>query len=350
MLSITTLAVGCAANTAEGRARQVQKDIVNWGIISTARIANTFAQDVRHCTNSKLYAVASRNIKDAKHFAHNHQIPNAYGSYTSMLEDPNIDAVYIATPHTLHCENAIQAMQAGKHVLCEKPATTSLPLLEHMIAEARAQDRFFMEAMWTYFLPAILKSKAWVESGEIGELLHIKASFGFPVHYEPKSREYAKELGGGCLLDMGIYPIALDALFNISEPTTEFVSHHLATNGVEDDVTWIYQRGQVTSTLHTSFRSRLNNDAWLIGSKGTIRIPDFWSAKECFLYDGNSLVEHFADAREGSGFEFEISHASDKILKGEKESSIVSHMVSRQLLKRLNDIRLNIEANGKDNS
>ena len=97
----------------------MQKDIVNWGIISTARIANTFAQDVRHCTNSKLYAVASRNIKDAKHFAHNHQIPHAYGSYTSMLEDPNIDAVYIATPHTLHCENAIQAMQAGKHVLCE---------------------------------------------------------------------------------------------------------------------------------------------------------------------------------------------------------------------------------------
>lgn len=326
----------------------MQNKTVNWGIISTARIANTFAADIAQCANSHLYAVASRNSKSAEEFAVRHRIPKAFGSYESMLEDPNIDAVYVATPHSLHCDNVMQALKAGKHVLCEKPATTSLSSLEHMIAESKAQSCFFMEAMWTYFLPPILQAKKWVESGRIGKLRHIKASFGFPMIYNPNSREYDKELGGGCLLDMGIYPIAFDSLFFETTPPPSVTNSHFAPNGVEDDVSWTYQRGEVLSTLHTSFRGQLNNDAWLIGSEGTIHIPDFWAARESFLYKAGELVEHQNSPRCGSGFEFEIAHSSEKILSGKTESNIVSHSVSRNLMQKLNDLSLLI--NGETSS
>lgn len=162
--------------------------------------------------------------------------------------------------------------------------------------------------------------------------------------YQPNSREYDKKLGGGCLLDMGIYPIAFDSLFFESTPLPSLINCHFAPNGVEDDVSWTYQRGEVLSTLHTSFRGQLNNDAWLIGSEGTIQIPDFWSARESFLYNSGELVEHQTFPRCGTGFEFEIAHASEKILRGKTESNIVSHSVSRNFMRKLNDLSLLINS------
>ncbi|MBU3020709.1 Gfo/Idh/MocA family protein [Aestuariibacter sp. A3R04] len=308
---------------------------VKWGIISTARIAETFARDIRHCANAELCAVASRSQKSADAFAKRLDIPQAFGRYESLLNDPTIDAIYVATPHTLHADHAIMALKSNKHVLCEKPATTSEAELQRILQVAKSQQRFFMEAMWTYFLPAIKTAFEWVDSGRIGKPLHLKASFGFPMPYSPDCREYAVELGGGCLLDMGIYPIAFDALLNRTETEPQLIHASRAPNGVDDDVLWFHRYDDVVSTLHTSFRSRLGNEALIIGDKGLVRIPDFWSASECYLFDANGQQDYFQDNRTGSGFEFEIEHASQAILNNRIESDIVSHAVSLGFQRRL---------------
>jgi len=300
----------------------MSKTTVNWGVLSTARIAHTFAKDIAYCESAKLVAVGSRHLDSAQEFAAAHGIPHAYGSYEDLLNDPTIDAIYIATPHTLHADNAIAALKAGKHVLCEKPATTSPEELERIISVAKTEDRFFMEAMWTYFLPAINEALAWVNAGRIGKLLHVKASFGFTMPYSATSREYARELGGGCLLDMGIYPIALDALFNTDDAPSVVLNSDVAPNGADNDVLWMYRYNEVVSVLHSSFKSNLGNDALLIGTEGTIKIPDFWKATECILYKGLEVEAHFSDERKGSGFEFEISHACEHILNKTHESDV----------------------------
>lgn len=318
------------------------KTSVNWGILSTARIAHTFAKDIVHCAQANLYAVGSRQLDSAQKFAATFDIPNAYGSYEDLLNDSDIDAIYIATPHTLHADNAIAALKAGKHVLCEKPVTTSPEDLERIINVAQVEERFFMEAMWTYFLPAINKAVEWVTAGRIGELIHTKASFGFTMPYSATSREYARELGGGCLLDMGIYPAAFDALFNHADTPPILLHCDVAPNGADNDVLWMYKKSKSVSLLHSSFKSNLGNDALLIGTKGTIKIPDFWRATECTLFKGLDKEEHFADNRKGSGFEFEISHACQNILNKSHESDVVSFAVSRRFQERLHSISNNI--------
>jgi predicted dehydrogenase len=321
----------------------MSKTTVNWGILSTARIAHTFAKDIAYCESAKLVAVGSRHLDSAQEFAAAHGIPHAYGSYEDLLNDPHIDAIYIATPHTLHADNAIAALKAGKHVLCEKPATTSLEELERIISVAKTEDRFFMEAMWTYFLPAINEALAWVNAGRIGKLLHVKASFGFTMPYSATSREYARELGGGCLLDMGIYPIALDALFNTDDTYPAVLHSDVAPNGADNDVLWMYRYNEVVSLLHSSFKSNLGNDALLMGTEGTIKIPDFWKATECILYKGLEVEAHFSDERKGSGFEFEISHASEHILSKTHESDVMPFSVSRRFQERLRGVSENMK-------
>lgn len=321
----------------------MSKTTVNWGILSTARIAHTFAKDIAHCESAKLVAVGSRHLDSAQEFAAAHGIPYAYSSYDNLLNDPNIDAIYIATPHSLHAENAIAALKAGKHVLCEKPATTSPEELERIISVAKTEDRFFMEAMWTYFLPAITTALEWVNGGRIGKLLNVKASFGFTMPYSATSREYDRELGGGCLLDMGIYPIALDALFNAADTQPILLHSDIAPNGADNDVLWMYRYNEVVSVLHCSFKSNLGNDALIIGTEGTIKIPDFWRATECILYKGLEEEAHFLDERKGSGFEFEISHACEHILNGTYESDVMPFSVSRRFQERLRGVSKNIK-------
>jgi predicted dehydrogenase len=149
--------------------------ILRWGILGTGRIANTFASDIKHVNNAKLYAVGSRQHPSAKNFAAKYSIDTAYGSYASLLADPNVDAIYIATPHTLHKEQAIAAMSAGKHVLSEKPASITPYELEEIINVAITKQRYFMEGMWSYFLPVITKAQDWIKAGRIGKLMHVKA-------------------------------------------------------------------------------------------------------------------------------------------------------------------------------
>ena len=273
-------------------------------------------------------AVASRSQESADAFATKYDIGRAYAGYQRLLEDPDVDAVYVATPHTLHYQNTIDAIQARKHVLCEKPFTVSVRESRNLFRMAEQSSVFVMEAMWTYFLPAIQKAQEWVAQGRIGRLRQVKADFGYPLlPYDPGRREYNAELAGGCLLEMGIYPVALARLFIQQDPVDIQVVAHKAPNGVEDDVAMLFDYGDsadgAVATLATSFRSKLQNWAYVIGEEGYIAIPDFWRAHECSLYHLDTRIDHFDDGRKSLGFNYETVAVNEDILAGRQQNDIM---------------------------
>jgi predicted dehydrogenase len=302
---------------------------VRWGIISTGRIAHQFAQDFRFVPNGELVAVASRSGFQAEAFAETYGIPRAYAGYELMLEDPEVDAVYVATPHTLHYGNSKDAIRAGKHVLCEKPFTVGAREARNLFRLSDQSSVFIMEGMWTYFLPAIRKAMQWIKQGRIGTVRQLKADFGYPqLPYDPESREYSVDLAGGCLFDMGIYPIAMAWLVMQRDPENIQVFSHHAPNGVDDDVVMVFdyglKGGGTLATLACSFRSTLHNACHIIGEHGYIAIPDFWRAKECRLYQLDEPVDHFTDDRESIGLNFEAIAVNEDILSGLKQNVIMT--------------------------
>jgi predicted dehydrogenase len=313
---------------------------VRWGIVSTGRIAGQFAQDFSAVKNAQLHAVAARNLDKAKQFAFAHNITNAYSSYEALFSDPNIHAVYIGTPHSLHYQHARAALEAGKAVLCEKPLTVSVAECESLQAMARDNGVYLMEAMWTYFLPALRKAKQWVDEGRIGNIKHIKADFGYPqLPFDPKKREYDADLAGGCLLEMGVYPVALAWLFMPQTPDDVQVISRFAPNGVEDDLAIHFNYRDAVASLSTSFRCKLQNWAYIIGDEGYIAIPDFWRASECSLYVLDEQVDKFIDNRQEQGFCFEAQAVTDDLIAKRLESQTVSFADSLAFARHMDLIR-----------
>ena len=296
---------------------------IRWGIIGAGRIAKQFANDTQYAKNAELAGIAARQLESAEKFAEEFNAKKAYGNYADMYADPDIDAIYIATPHSLHLEQATDILASGKAVLCEKPLNINVEETKQLTKIAKESDQYLIEGMWTYFLPAVQKALSWYKEGKIGEIKHIKVDFGYPQVYSPNHREYDARLGGGCLLEMGIYPIALTWLFMQQEPVNMQGLGRFAPNGVEDDVVMIFDYPDAVSTMATSFRSKLQNWAYIIGRDGYIAIPDFWRAHECHLYHLDSKIDSFTDNRKGNGFEHEITAVSDDILNGRKTSEVV---------------------------
>ncbi len=304
-------------------------DQIRWGMVSAGNIAGQFARDIALVDNGYVAAVAARDQNAANQFAQMHNIERSYQGYQALFEDPDIDAIYISTPHTLHLQNAVDALRSNKAVLCEKPLTTSIAELDILLDAAGSANCYLMEAMWTWFLPAIQKAKAWFDEGRIGKLRHVKADFGYAKSYDPESRLYNTELAGGCLLDMGIYPIAIARFFTEQSPNSLSTIARFAPNGVEDDVVMQFNYDHCVASLATSFRVKLPNTAYIIGTEGYIEIPHFWRAQECHLYVVEDRVDSFNDERKGEGFEFQIRQVGQDILDGRTQSSIVTHAASR---------------------
>jgi predicted dehydrogenase len=311
---------------------------IRWGIIGAGTIAHTFCNDGKLVNQALITAIASRSLQSAEQFAAEHQLEKAYGNYQALFDDPDIDAIYIATPHNKHFEQCVAALNANKHVLCEKPITVSAEQCIALTKLAHERQRFLMEGMWTYFLPAIQKAHQWFKQGRIGELVHIKADFGYPIEYAPDKRAYNAELNGGCLLDMGIYPLALAQLFMQQAPQQFAVQGQYAPNGVEDDVTILASYPQVTASLTTSFRAKLPNGGFIIGTQGYIAIADFFRAKECALYELDEQVDHFIAEREGFGFEYQIEAACKHIRQGDLQAPLMSLATSLALQQQMEAI------------
>ncbi len=315
---------------------------VRWGILGAGRIARKFASDIAHAPSASLKAVGARDRDRAESFANEFAIPNAHGSYEALVEDAQVDAIYVATPHNFHLEHSVLAMRAGKAVLCEKPLTPSVEEAEVLIKVAVELDIYLMEAMWSWFLPSIQKAKDWVEDGRIGEVIQVRADLGFQAPFEPKGRLWDKALAGGALLDIGIYPIAFNRLMLGRGPDQIQSVMRLASTGVEDETYSIFQTGPVTSVLTSSFRSVLGNVGSIIGAKGRIDLPWFWCGGTTLLFEGAEQIDRFDDNRAGGGFEFEIEAASQDILNGRKQSETVPHSASLALQQDMDAVRRSV--------
>lgn len=312
---------------------------IRWGIVGAGRIAHTFARDMPATSNGVVQAVAARSGASAQEFAKLHGIETAHSGYEALYADPDIDAVYIATPHTSHLQNAGDALRSGKAVLCEKPITVNARECQQLIDVARTSSAYLMEAMWTWFLPAIQKAKEWVDAGRIGRIVRVHADFGYPQIYHPQQREYNADLAGGCLLEMGVYPVAFATLFSASDPDSIAVVSRHAPNGVEDDVVATFNYADHVATIGTSYRAKLRNWAYVIGDAGYVAIPDFWCASECQLWVLDDMIDRFDGSRETNGFNYQIDAVNTDLAAGRTESGVVRLSASLRFQTQMDRIR-----------
>jgi len=316
------------------------ENVTRWGILGTGGIATAFAKDLSFVENTEKTAVGSRTKESAVKFAEEHGVSRAYGSYEELVQDPDVDAIYIATPHPFHKENVLACLRAGKAVLCEKPFTINSGELEEIIQFARDKKLFLMEAMWTRFLPAIRKVREWIDSGKIGEVLLVKADLGFRARWEPEWRLLNPNLGGGALLDVGIYPIAFASMIFGTKPEKILSTAHIGETGVDEQFSILmsYPSGK-TATLNGAFRMDLTNEAYIHGTEGYIRIPSFNSAKSAFLYKDGKEIATFHDDRQSAGYAFEMEEVGRCLNQGLLESPVVPLDESLEIMKLMDKIR-----------
>jgi predicted dehydrogenase len=298
---------------------------LRWGLIGPGRIAQRFCQDLRSVPGCRLQAVASRDPQRAASFAAEFAANTCHSDYAALAADPAVDIVYIATPHIFHAEQIRLCLEAGKHVLCEKPICISASELAPLISLASSKRLFLMEGLWSRFLPAWKQMRRWIRDGRIGEPLQACAHFGFRCNGDPEGRLLNPALAGGALWDVGIYTLAFatEALGTDLQHTQGAI--HRGTTGVDEDTTMLlqFQRGRM-ATLGCSLRSTLPQKAWVAGTEGRIVLDEaFWKAQAVTLSRANEVDESLPLPFSGTGFQFEIEHVRDSIRDGLLESPIV---------------------------
>lgn len=313
---------------------------VKWGILGTGWIADQFAKDLAHVRNGECVAVGSRTVESANTFAERYSIPRVYGSYNELVQDSDVDVIYVATPHPFHKENVMQCLRAGKAVLCEKPFTVNSGELEEIISYAKEHKVFLMEAMWTRFLPPIVKVREWLKEQRIGDVRLVNAEFGFRIGWDPESRLLNPSLGGGALLDAGIYPVSFASMIFGDKPKTVSSSAHIGETGVDEEFSMLlsYESGQ-RAMLNGAVRLDLPNDAFIHGTEGYIHIPHFLNARSATLYVGGEEVEKFTDDRECTGYAFEAEEVGRCLLEGLTESPTITLDESLNIMKLLDQVR-----------
>lgn len=312
---------------------------IKWGILGPGKIANKFASDLRSVEGSELYAVASRSVEKARDFARNHVASKYYGSYQELMEDPEVDVVYIATPHVFHHEQTLLCLKHKKAVLCEKPFAMNRKQVEEMITYSRKQDTFLMEAMWTHFLPHFQYLKDLVYSGKYGQIRELKADFGFNAPFDKNSRLYNKNLGGGSLLDIGIYPVFM-ALSMLGKPKEINAQAVFCKTNIDEEcrVIFHYENG-VSAKLNSNINKETDTTATILLEKATIRLNSrFHEPTTISLI--TSEGEKTKDFRVNTyGYNYEAAHVAEMLRSGRKESNEMSFQKSLQLIDLLDKIR-----------
>ncbi|WP_340006894.1 Gfo/Idh/MocA family oxidoreductase [Paenibacillus sp. FSL K6-0276] len=314
---------------------------VKWGILSTGWIAHQFVTDLVHASNGVAYAVGSRSQESADKFARDHGVPHAYATYEELVNDPNVDAVYIGTPHPFHKENALLALRAGKAVLCEKPFTINSGELEEIVSYAREHKLFLMEAMWSRYIPAIVKVREWIEEGRIGDVRLVKADLGFRTDWNPEGRLLNPKLGGGALLDVGIYPVSFASMVFGPHPEAISSTVHIGETGVDEHFSMLLSYGDgKTASLNGGIRLNMLEEAHVFGTEGRIIVEGtLVNPKSVSLYIGDEKVETFVDDRASIGYCFEAEEVGCCLQAGLTESSVMSLDESLAILNLLDQIR-----------
>lgn len=299
-------------------------NVTNWGIMATGKIAHTFAKAVNATEGAKLYACASRSLEKADRFGKLYGAEKSYGSYEELAADPNVDIVYVASPMSCHYGNVRLCFEHGKNVLCEKSITLDSEQLAELVKTAKEKDLFFMEAMWTKCLPSFLKAKEWVQSGKIGEIRVIRADFTNSVEFDPTDRNFRPELGGGALLDFGVYPITFITAFLGYEPVEISTAVNFGRSGVDTDEAVIFKYPNAFASMTAGFNMENENRAVIVGTEGRIAFdPWFFCTDTVRLYNrDNALVEESVTPHLCNGYEYEILEAQRCLSEGLRESSL----------------------------
>lgn len=298
--------------------------MIRWGILATGNIANKFVQTIQGIPDeAKVIACASRSKEKARMFAEQYSIAKHYGSYEELVEDEEVDAIYICTPNHLHFENMKLCIEAGKSVLCEKPFTTNADEAREIFALAKEKGVFVMEAFWITMLPLHQKLQHLLEEGVIGDVRHLRAEYGFIANGARRERKFDPSLAGGALLDIGIYNIGFASMVFGYEPSKLLSTVHMNEYGTDDFETMIleYEDGK-TASLTSTIGMAIPTEGVIYGSKGKITLPDYQKAERMLieLYDGTKEEIHMPF--EVNGFEYQVREVARCIQTGEITSSI----------------------------
>jgi predicted dehydrogenase len=313
---------------------------IRWGIIGTGTIATKFATGLSVLPEAELVAVGSRSAASADRFGAMFEIPHRHASYEALAVDPEVDVVYIGTPHSLHQANSLLCLAAGKAVLCEKPFTINAAEAEAVISTARQKQLFLMEAMWTRFLPAVGKTRELLAEGAIGELQMVTADFGFRANFNPAGRLFNPELGGGALLDAGVYAVSW-AYMLLGRPDHLTSWAHLGQSGVDERAAIIfgYNGGQL-ATLYTAVRTSTPSEVILMGSEGRLIVhAPLYKPTRLTLIKADRSEQVLELPHEGNGYNYQAAEVMACLRAGRLESEIMPLTETLAIMATMDQIR-----------
>jgi predicted dehydrogenase len=313
--------------------------VIRWGVVGPGAIATSFADAMGLTDGGTIVAVASRSAERAAVFGDRYAIPARYGDYESLAADPEVDVVYVATPQSRHEPDTLSLLRAGKHVLCEKPFALNARQAAAMIEEARSRGLFLMEAIWSSFLPAYRSLVEVIGDGRIGEPQLVEADFGFRRPLEPEHRLFDLALGGGGLLDLGVYPLQLCSLV-LGTPEHVVADGVVGETGVDEVVAAVLRHhGGRMGVVKASIRVGMSCTARISGTEGWIDLPAFMHCPSSLTVTTSAGPERINGSYEGNGLQFEIEEVHRCLAEGSIESPVMPLDETRALAGTLDAIR-----------
>ena len=311
-----------------------------WGILAPGKMSAKFTRGLKLLENVELYAVGSRDLQRSKQFATEHGFKKYYGSYDELASDKDVDIIYIASPHSHHHEHTLLCLKNRKAVICEKAFALNSHEVEEMISEASRQKVFLMEALWPPFQPMYIKTRDILLGGDAGNIVHLDARFGFQPPFNPEDRKFNLDLGGGSLLDIGIYPV-IDALYFMGVPDEIAAKASFTETGSEDSLSIIFSYpGGRMATLYSSFRTAAGIGCDLLCEKGNLRFSRGRDMSQRLNVEINGKENtEYSLLPDGMGYQFEAMEVMKCLDEGRLESDVVPLSFSRNLINTLDRIR-----------
>ncbi len=316
---------------------------INWGILGTGGIANAFATALSSIEDAELIAVGSRQQQSANVFATEFGIPHAYSSYAALVENKDLDVIYIATPHAMHKDNVLMCLQANKAVLCEKPFTLNASELEELVDLARSKNLFLMEAMWTRYIPAIKKLRELLAEETIGDVQIMLAGGAFMPEFDPEFYLFNKALGGGVLLDAGVYLISMASMLFGKPITIKAIAGMGQSEVDEHDAYLLEHNNGALASLYVSLRGQSSPDVTLIGRKGKIHIhPPIFCPSRITLSLYEEEDKEIELPFDSNAYQCEAMEVMQCLRNGKSESEFMPLNESLEIMQTMDEIRRQI--------
>ena len=315
-------------------------DKLRWGILGPGSIARKFAEGLKAAPGAALVAVGSRSRERADKFGDQFHVPRRHAGYQALADDPDVDAIYVATPHSGHRDCSILCLEAGKAVLCEKPFTINAAQARDVVAVARRKNVFLMEAMWTRFFPLMARVRELVADKAVGEVRMIMVDFGFRAGVNPEGRLFNPALGGGGLLDVGVYAVSFVSML-LGRPVRIASLAEIGETGVDEQAAMIFQYdGGELALLATGVRTSTPQHAIIVGTDGKITIPPaWWNPRRMTIARGGQETEEVEMPVEGNGYNFQAVEVARCLAEGKTESDVMPLDETVQIMETLDEVR-----------